>query len=59
MTTTNVNSWAMRSEIERATVNYNCGFLTKAEYANWCYTAREPYIGSLRNFCLWLRDRFM
>ena len=57
METTNVNLWAMYSEIEHAIEVYNMGFLTRADFANHCFAARDPYISRFKNYVLYLRDR--
>lgn len=59
METTNVNLWAMYSEVQKHVDNYNCGSCTRAELANRCYLARVPYIGKLRSLLLWIRDRWL
>lgn len=58
MTTTNVNNWAMRSGIENEIMLFNMGFTTRRAYAKGCYDARAPYVGTLRNFLLYLKDRW-
>ena len=58
METTNVNLWAMYSEIEHAIEIYNMGFLTRADFADYCFAARDPYISRFKNYVLYLRDRY-
>lgn len=58
METTNVNKWAMYSEIKNCETQFNCGFVTVDEFANLCYSARKPYIGTLKNLLLYIRDRW-
>lgn len=58
METTNINLWAMYSELQKHSDNYSMGFTTRAEYASHCYSARMPYMGRTQNFLLYLRDRW-
>lgn len=58
METTNVNKWAMYSEIENCQTQFNMGLINKAMYSNFCYSARKPYMGMLKNFLLYIRDRW-
>ena len=54
----NVNLWAMRSGLDDAVNQYNMGFITRAEFANMCFDAREPYMGVIKNTILYIRDRW-
>ena len=54
----NVNLWAMRSELDNAVNQFNMGFITRAEFANFCFYAREPYMGAIKNTILYIRDRW-
>ena len=54
----NVNLWAMRSELDNAVNQYNMGWITRAEFANMRFYAREPYIGVIKNTILYIRDRW-
>ena len=54
----NVNLWAMRSELDNAVNQYNMVWITRAEFANMCFDAREPYMGAIKNTILYIRDRW-
>ena len=58
METINVNKWAMYSGIKNCEMQFNCGFISRKEFANSCYAARKPYIGTLKNLLLYIRDRW-
>ena len=48
----------MRSELDNVVNQYNMGFITRAEFANFCFYAREPYMGVIKNTILYIRDRW-
>lgn len=54
----NVNLWAMRSELDNFTNQYNMGYITRAEFANFRFDVREPYMGAIKNTILYIRDRW-
>lgn len=54
----NVNLWAMRSELDNVAYQYNMGWITRAEFANFRYAARLPYMGVIKNTILYIRDRW-
>ena len=54
----NVNNWAVSSEIKEATYQYDMGYITRFEFACWCYVARAPYVGKVHNILLFVRDRW-
>lgn len=54
----NVNLWAMLSELDNVAYQYNMGWITRAEFANFRFDVREPYMGAIKNTILYIRDRW-